>query len=136
MGLIPVDDEARIPVAVHYRHFPSHLLSPCSFSPSSESLGARRIQLSFCCYLSQPQTRMRPQLTIGVPVFNGMPYLPEAIESLLSQTYSDFEILIVDDGSTDAGPEYLRSIKDKRIRILRQPNQGLTATLNRILAEA
>jgi len=76
------------------------------------------------------------QLTVGIPVFNGMPYLPEAIESLLSQTYSDFEILIVDDGSTDAGPEYLRSIKDKRIRILRQPNQGLTATLNRILAEA
>ena len=78
---------------------------------------------------------MKPLITIGLPVYNGMPYLPESVDSLLSQTDPNCEILIVDDGSTDESPAYLKSIRDKRVRVIRQENQGLTATLNRMLCE-
>jgi glycosyltransferase involved in cell wall biosynthesis len=75
------------------------------------------------------------KLTVGIPVFNAMPYLPESIESILRQSYSDFEILVINDGSTDGSREYLRSVRDPRLRIVDQENRGLTATLNRMLAE-
>lgn len=70
-----------------------------------------------------------------MPVYNAMPYLPEAVESLLGQTRGDFEILAIVDGATDSSLEYLRSIRDPRLRILTQPNQGVTFTLNRMLRE-
>jgi hypothetical protein len=76
-----------------------------------------------------------PLITVGLPVYNGMPYLPESLDSLLAQTYSDFEILAVNDGSTDNSLEYLRSVRDPRLRVVSQENQGLTATLNRMLRE-
>jgi glycosyltransferase involved in cell wall biosynthesis len=76
-----------------------------------------------------------PLITVGLPVHNAMPYLPEAVESLLAQTYSEFEILAIDDGSTDSSLEYLRSVQDSRLRVISQENRGLTATLNRMLAE-
>ena len=79
---------------------------------------------------------MRPLFTIGMPVYNAMPYLPEAVESVIRQTYPHFELLIVNDGSRDGSFEYLRSLKDSRIRIVSQENRGLTATLNRLLEEA
>jgi glycosyltransferase involved in cell wall biosynthesis len=74
-------------------------------------------------------------ITVGLPVHNAMPYLPEAMDSLLAQTYSQFEILAIDDGSTDSSLEYLRSVCDPRLRVISQENRGLTATLNRMLAE-
>lgn len=75
------------------------------------------------------------QITVGIPVFNAMPYLRESLESILRQCYSDFEILVINDGSTDKGGEYLHSIRDARVRIVDQENRGLTASLNRMLAE-
>src|SRR6202011_2289694 len=75
------------------------------------------------------------QITVGIPVFNAMPYLPEALESILRQGYTDFTILAINDGSTDGSLEYLQSIPDPRLRILNQQNQGLTSTLNRMLFE-
>jgi exopolysaccharide biosynthesis WecB/TagA/CpsF family protein len=75
-------------------------------------------------------------ITVGIPVYNAMPYLPESIESILGQSYGDFEILAINDGSTDASMEYLRSVRDPRLRVLTQTNLGITATLNRMLAEA
>jgi glycosyltransferase involved in cell wall biosynthesis len=75
------------------------------------------------------------QITVGIPVFNAMPYLPESLESILRQSYSDFEILVINDGSTDDSGDYLRSVRDPRLRIVDQENRGLTATLNRMLAE-
>ena len=74
-------------------------------------------------------------LTVGLPVYNAMPFLPEAMESLLQQTDSDFNILVIVDGGDDGSLDYLRTIQDKRLRVLCQQNQGLTATLNRILWE-
>jgi len=77
----------------------------------------------------------QPLVTIGLPVYNAMPYLPEAVESLLAQQWPHFEILAIVDGATDRSLEYLRSIRDPRLRILTQPNLGVTATLNRLLRE-
>ena len=79
---------------------------------------------------------MPPLFTIGMPVYNAMPYLLEAVESVLRQTYPDFELLIINDGSRDGSLQYLRSLSDPRLRIISQENRGLTATLNRMLEEA
>lgn len=74
-------------------------------------------------------------LTIGLPVYNAMPFLEESLESLLHQTDGDFTILAIDDGSTDSGLKYLRSVRDPRLTVVTQPNRGLTFTLNRMLRE-
>ncbi len=74
-------------------------------------------------------------ITVGLPVYNAMPFLPESVESLLNQTVSDFNILAIVDGADDGSLEYLKSINDSRLHVIYQPNRGLTATLNRMLAE-
>ena len=79
---------------------------------------------------------MQPLFTIGMPVYNAMPYLPEAVESVLRQVYPHFELLVINDGSSDASLEYLYSVRDPRIRIICQKNRGITAALNRLLEEA
>lgn len=76
-----------------------------------------------------------PLITVGIPVFNAMPYLPESLESIRRQTHADFEILVINDGSTDGSREYLASVQDSRLRVIDQRNRGITATLNRMLAE-
>jgi glycosyltransferase involved in cell wall biosynthesis len=75
------------------------------------------------------------QITVGIPVYNAMPYLRESLESVLRQSYGDFEILVINDGSTDDSREYLDSVHDPRLRILDQENRGVIATRNRMLAE-
>ena len=74
-------------------------------------------------------------LTVGLPVYNAMPYLPEAVDSLLRQTVRGFNILVIIDGADDGSAEYLATIRDERLRVISQPNRGLTATLNRMLRE-
>jgi len=76
-----------------------------------------------------------PLITVGMPVYNAMPWLPEAIESLLAQSERSFEILAIVDGATDDSATYLRSLRDPRLRVLEQPRAGVTATLNRLLRE-
>jgi len=61
-----------------------------------------------------------------------MPYLPAAVESVLGQTYSDFEFLIIDDGSSDGSADYLRSLRDPRIKLSVRENRGLGTTLNEL----
>lgn len=78
---------------------------------------------------------MAPLLTVGVPVYNGMPYLKETMASLFGQTFSDFKILVINDGSKDDSLEYLQSLRDPRLKVVSQQNRGLTSTLNRMLAE-
>ncbi|MGH7073055.1 MAG: glycosyltransferase family 2 protein [Stellaceae bacterium] len=82
----------------------------------------------------------QPLITVGLPIYNAMPYLPEAMNSLFAQRCANFEILAIVDGATDDSLEYLRSLAAKpspgsRLRILTQPNQGITPTLNRMLRE-
>lgn len=72
-----------------------------------------------------------------MPIYNAQQDLREAIESVLSQSFSDFELLIIDDGSTDESVQIIRSFEDSRIRLISQPrNLGLVAALNAGLAEA
>lgn len=64
-------------------------------------------------------------------VYNGMPYLKLATESILTQTYKNFEFIIVDDASTDNSWRYLKNLKDKRIKLLKnKKNIGLASSLN------
>ena len=74
----------------------------------------------------------QPQLTVLMPVYNGGPFLRSAIESILNQDFSDFDFLIIDDGSTDGSHEIAASYADPRIRLESNGrNLGLIATLNR-----
>ena len=80
-----------------------------------------------------------PRLSIGLPVYNGALLLSEAIESLLTQTFTDFEIVISDNASTDATEEIARRFadQDKRIRYYRnETNIGLAPNFNRVFALA
>lgn len=73
-----------------------------------------------------------PRVTVLMPVYNGARYLREAIDSILSQTYGDFEFLIINDGSTDESAALVESYTDHRIRLVHNDgNMGLIATLNR-----
>lgn len=75
-------------------------------------------------------------LTVLLPVFNGMPFLSTTVESVLAQTFADFELLVIDDGSTDATAEYLDGLSDPRVRVISRENRGLVATLNEGLSSA
>ena len=72
-----------------------------------------------------------PTITVLMPVYNGEKYLAEAIESILDQTYTDFEFLILDDCSTDKSHEIISSYKDKRIHFIKnEQNMGQSNTMN------
>jgi len=74
----------------------------------------------------------RPKVTVFIPVYNREQYVGEAIESILAQTFSDLEILLVDDGSTDHSVEKIRSFSDKRIRLVcNEGNLGIPKTRNK-----
>lgn len=70
-------------------------------------------------------------------VYNGLPYLKEAVDSVLHQTYKNFEFIIVDDASKDKTWQYLKSLNDKRIKLIKNPkNLGLARSLNIALSKA
>jgi glycosyltransferase involved in cell wall biosynthesis len=77
-----------------------------------------------------------PQLTVLMPVWNGESFLAEAIESILGQTYGDFEFLIVDDGSTDKTLAIIQRYRDSRIRLYRMNHGGIVQALNFGLKQA
>lgn len=74
-----------------------------------------------------------PDVSVILPVFNGVKYLPFAIESVLSQSFCDFEFLIIDDGSTENVVDVIASYDDPRIRFFSRKNKGLGATLNELI---
>ena len=81
------------------------------------------------------RTGRPPRVSVGVPVYNGQAYLGECLESLLKQTFEDFELILSDNGSTDATEEICRSYaaRDPRIRYLREPeNRGGSWNFNRL----
>ena len=72
-----------------------------------------------------------PAISIILPVYNGMKYLPQSVDSVLSQHWVDFEFLILDDCSTDGSWEWLQLLKDTRIKLFRnEQNKGLFYNLN------
>ena len=80
---------------------------------------------------------MAPRVSVVMPVYNGEKYLVEAIESILAQTFGDFELIIIDDASQDNTLEILHEYasRDERIRVIEnQQNLGISASLNKGLA--
>ena len=73
-----------------------------------------------------------PLVSVIIPVHNGAQYLPEAIESVLAQTYPDLEIMVMDDGSTDRSAEIARSYQP-RVCVLTQEHAGAAAARNRAI---
>ncbi|MCP4362631.1 MAG: glycosyltransferase, partial [Chloroflexi bacterium] len=76
-----------------------------------------------------------PQISVIIPTFNGATYIVETIESVFAQTYTDFEIIVIDDGSTDGTAELLRPYRG-RLRYIYQENRGVSAARNHGLALA
>ena len=79
-----------------------------------------------------------PLISVCMAVYNAERYVAEAVESILNQTFGDFEFLILDDGSTDGSLDILRRYaeRDPRIRLTSRPNQGLVASLNELVDQA
>lgn len=78
-----------------------------------------------------------PQLSVVLPCYNAAAFLQEAIDSVLKQTFADFELIIIDDGSTDDSAKIISKQNDPRLRILRnEKNQGLIRALNAGMAAA
>jgi len=73
----------------------------------------------------------KPLVSVLLPVYNCENYILEAVESILQQTYSHFELLIIDDCSTDATVEKIKTLTDQRIQLIEKPkNSGITNSLN------
>lgn len=78
-----------------------------------------------------------PRIVVVLPVYNGEKYLAEAVRSVLDQTFTDFELVVVDDGSTDRTAEILARYLDPRLRVIRFPeNRGIVAALNAGIRES
>jgi len=69
-------------------------------------------------------------VSVVIPVFNKRRYLLRALESVLAQTHAEFEVILVDDGSTDGSLDTIGHLRDARVRIARQPNAGVSAARN------
>ena len=81
---------------------------------------------------------MNPQISVIVPVYNGERFLHECIDSILNQSFTDFELILVDDGSKDGSAhicdDYAK--KDQRVRVIHKQNEGINATRRRGVREA
>ncbi|NJO78993.1 MAG: glycosyltransferase [Cyanobacteria bacterium RM1_2_2] len=77
----------------------------------------------------------QPQVSVIIPSYNCEPYLAEAIDSVLAQTYQNFEIIVIDDGSTDCTAELLQTY-GSQIRAIHQPNQGVALARNHGIQQA
>lgn len=88
--------------------------------------------------MTLPASRRHGSLPVSVilPFYNAARHLGEAIQSILCQTYPDFELILIDDGSSDGSAAIARSFTDPRIRFVRQQNAGLAATLNKAIGLA
>jgi glycosyltransferase involved in cell wall biosynthesis len=77
-----------------------------------------------------------PLCSIVIPAFNAEAYISEAIQSVLAQSFSNWELIVIDDGSRDGTVQIIRKFKDQRIRLVRQENAGAGAARNRGIEES
>lgn len=77
-----------------------------------------------------------PEVSVVIPLFNKGRYIGRTLNSVLQQTFQDFEIIVVDDGSSDDGANVVTNINDPRISLIRQENRGVSAARNRGIAAA
>lgn len=76
------------------------------------------------------------EFSVVIPLYNKEHYIVQALESVLVQTYRDFEVIVVDDGSKDRSLELARSVASEKLRLLSQPNQGVSVARNTGIANA
>src|SRR5437016_2066869 len=74
--------------------------------------------------------------SVIVPLYNKAPYIKRTLDSIATQTFADFEVIVVDDGSTDGGADVVAGYSDRRVRLLRQANAGPGSARNRGMDEA
>ncbi|MEO1669290.1 MAG: glycosyltransferase family A protein [Cyanobacteria bacterium J06631_2] len=77
-----------------------------------------------------------PQVSVVIAAYNLMAYLPETIANVLEQTFTDFEVIVVDDGSTDNTAQWVGQVADPRVRLISQANMGLSGACNTGVANA
>lgn len=77
-----------------------------------------------------------PKVSVIIPTYNSMRYLTETVESVLRQTYQDFELIIVDDGSSDRTVQWVSELVDPRVKVISQQNQGVCVARNTGIADA
>lgn len=77
-----------------------------------------------------------PLFSVIIPLYNKAPYVRKTIESVIEQTYKEWELVVVDDGSIDGSGDIVKAIHDNRIRLVRQDNAGVSAARNRGVAES
>ena len=82
------------------------------------------------------ETTASPLVSVVLPAYNGATDLPRAIETILTQTFADFELIAINDGSSDGSAAVLDGLCDPRVRVIHQENRGLAAALNRGIASA
>ena len=73
---------------------------------------------------------VNPQISVVIPLYNKASYISRALDSVLSQTFQDFEVIVVNDGSTDGGEKIVDGYEDSRIHIIHQKNQGVSTARN------
>jgi glycosyltransferase involved in cell wall biosynthesis len=113
------------------------------YNCSNEIIEEYQAENPFCLGRSDAATlpvrdKQPPKISVLMPTFNSGPFLQEAIESILNQSFEDFELIIVDDGSNDGSADLLEKYasKDRRIRIIGNArNMGIVFSLNRGLEE-
>jgi len=72
-----------------------------------------------------------PAVSVVIALYNKGPHIARALNSVLAQTFQDFEVIVVDDGSIDNGAEVVRGFRDRRVQLIQQENQGVSAARNR-----
>jgi glycosyltransferase involved in cell wall biosynthesis len=77
-----------------------------------------------------------PKISVVISLYNKQPYVERAIASVLQSGYPVHEVIVVDDGSTDDGPQRVSAMGDPRVRVIKQPNAGVSAARNRGISEA
>jgi len=75
--------------------------------------------------------KKNPRVSVIVPAYNHEKYIAESLQSVLSQSFQDFEIIVIDDGSTDRTPAEIKKFRDSRIRFFEQENRGAARTINK-----
>src|SRR5438045_1423161 len=98
-----------------------------------ERVNASKPQPSNGAATAPVQSQATPPVSVVIPTYNAAPLLHEAIQSVLDQTYSEFEVVVIDDGSTDDTEHVIRSFGN-RVSYIKQVNQGVGAARNNGIA--